>query len=105
MKQIEPITPEEVLKRGKLIPNEVFEIVNTMLVEKITPSKQIVVYTKDIANLVSKKLGISTDKVFEMHMLDIEDDYRKAGWECVYESPGFGDTFSAFFRFRIKDIK
>lgn len=99
---VKPITPAEVLEQGTLIPDDVFEIVNALLVEMITPAKEVVIETNALAKLVAERMNISRNEVFEKNMLDFEDDYKKAGWTVKHESPDRGEDFKSFFRFTFK---
>ena len=46
----------------------------------------------------------SADKICEEGWLDVEDVYRKAGWEVIYDAPGYNESFyEPSFEFRIKN--
>lgn len=37
--------------------------------------------------------------IFDKHWLDIEDTYRKAGWNVEYDKPGYCENYDAYFVF------
>ena len=106
MATIRPITPAEALTlKRKSIPSEVFEAVNTLLMEQSASERQDIILRQDdvvnqiIAVFAAKNVAITSDEIFARHLLDFEDHYRRAGWKVAYDSPRFGETFTSFFRF------
>ena len=99
---IKPITPSQAIsKKRESLPDEVIEAFNELIAEKWDGHKAS--FKQDeIASIIAKKLKISRNKLFDNGWLDVEDIYRKAGWEVVYDAPAFNETYDATFCFRKK---
>ena len=97
-----PITPDEVKQRVQnSIPEGVFEAFNEAIARKYR-SGRAVVLQKDVVALISEKMNVSDDAVFENHWLDVEDSYRQAGWKVNYDKPAYCENYEAFFEFERK---
>lgn len=46
---------------------------------------------------------ITVQTVWENKWLDVEDEYRKNGWEVEYDKPGLGESYPARFIFKPKE--
>ena len=96
---MKPITPKEVIKeKADSRPPEVFEVFNELIVRYWNGHESR--FSQELVlELLTAKLDCDNDKIISNHWLDIEDAYRKAGWEVVYDSPGYNETFPASFCF------
>lgn len=97
-----PISPEEVRKsRIDYIPSIIFETINELITNNFD-GKRSVVKQDDILNRVcTEGSGLSREKVFEHHYLDIEDFYRQKGWKVEYDKPAYCESYPATFTFSI----
>jgi hypothetical protein len=80
------------------IPEAVFEVFNR-LIAKAWVGQRAVVTQSEAADAIAAALEIPRAEVFERHLLDIEDAYRKAGWYVEYDKPGYNETYAAKFIF------
>jgi hypothetical protein len=89
------------------IPDFVFEVVNDMLVEKMSRSSGTAVLKQDdIAKAVRqhpeyKQLKPRPD-IYDKHWMDFEDHYRKAGWVVEYDRPAYNESYPPTFTFRVR---
>ncbi len=87
------------MKSSVKLPPEVFQVFNDLIKEDWDGS-QATVLQDEAAERIAKALGISRSKVFDKHLLDVEGFYEEAGWDVVYDKPGYNEDYTAFFRFR-----
>ena len=80
------------------IPPEVFEVFNDLILKNWN-GKQAKVCQKEVAVLVAVKLNITRDIVFDKNFLDIENNYRNAGWTVKYDKPAYDENYEAYFLF------
>lgn len=96
---IQPIRPEEVIgAKLKSIPDSVIETFNTLIVQNGT-SGAAVIKQGDVIALLKEK-GLDPREIYNKGWLDVEDIYRKAGWDVTYDNPGYNETYPATFTFR-----
>lgn len=103
-REIKPITPREA-SRGKLtsIPSEVYESFNE-LIQKNLQGNQAVVTQNEVVALICNKMKIkSRQQIFDNNWLDVEPRYEEAGWEVVFDKPGYNETYDASFTFTCKN--
>lgn len=97
-----PITPREARAgAGAALPPEVFQVFNE-LIQKAYKDGYATVKQEEAAVRIAQVLGISRSEVFDRGLLDVEEAYRKKGWEVVYDSPAFNETYPATFSFQEK---
>jgi F420-dependent methylenetetrahydromethanopterin dehydrogenase len=89
MSQIKPITPVEAMmsqRKGFVPPSEVIEAFNDLILRNLSCSGTATIYQDDAIKEIVKK-GLTRFQIFPDHsrcLLDIEDAYRKSGWNVVY---------------------
>lgn len=94
------ITPQEALAQQESdLPSFVIDAVNKRLAAGERHLKQDDLIA-DIIATASEDL--SRETIFMRKLLNFETHFRDAGWNVVYEAPGWGDTFSAYFTFSAK---
>lgn len=93
-----PIRPSEVSGRlNNSIPATVIDAFNELIVKNFTGSCAII-FQKDAIALIKKK-GINEGELFENRWLDVEDVFRKSGWEVLYDKPGYNESYEPTFQF------
>lgn len=103
--KVKPITPKQAEKKQhelKDIPDFIFEAFNQKIAESYDKGTAIV-YQNDIMNMVADNDDDSKpnrDEVFANHWLDVEEHYRKAGWEVTYHKTPYYSTDSCWFEFK-----
>lgn len=97
-----PIKPSQLKKD---IPESVFDCFNE-LINKHFDGHSAVVPQQEVVALHKAKNG---DKIleykFQYSWLDVENDYRDAGWDVQYEKPGYNEPGDAYFTFTPKKSK
>ena len=100
---IRPVTPADMPKKSDRIPDEVISAVNTMIIAGWDGDEAHVVQDdiirEALTNFNGSNIKMTRDELFDRHYLDIEECFRKAGWEVEYYSPERGETFKSYFRF------
>lgn len=99
-----PIKPKDVqAKKNADIPEEVFKVFND-LIKKAWNGHSATIMQFEAADEVAKALLIDKKEVYDRHLLDVEDAYRKAGWQVVFDKPCYygGDNYEPHFVFRKK---
>lgn len=100
--KVKPIGPKGLIKKRKNgIPNEVFEVFNELIAKKFN-GESAVVYQDEVMKLLVAK-GLKREEVFEQHWLDVEDNYRSAGWDVEYDKPAYNETYEAHFIFSLEE--
>lgn len=96
--KVQPITPSEVI-RGKRasIPDVVFEVFNELIAKKFDGISAVIGEDEVVQMLVKK--GLKEGEIYGNHWLDVEDNYRSAGWKVEYDKPGFNEEHEATFEF------
>ncbi len=103
---MKPITPDEVVSAKRdSFPHEVLEAFNEMIASEWNGTSSYF-KTKDVTALILSKMSttewperVTESKLFNNHWLDVEDIYRKVGWEVTYDNPGYNETYDASFKF------
>ena len=105
-----PITPQDAMKQKRLsIPPEVFEAFDELITRNIDISGVAIVLQDDAIERVCHKLGITTGTeltrgdVYKNGWMDVEEDYREAGWEVEYDRPAYYENYDAGYIFTAKD--
>lgn len=97
-----PIRPKDVAARKTAsIPEEVFVVFNNLIVENWTGSSATIMQA-DAALAIASALEISVSDVYNRKLLDVEDAFKKAGWNVKYDKPGYNEEYSAYFVFSKK---
>lgn len=95
-----PITPAEACnEQGVNIPSTVYESFNELLVAR-SADPIIVITQSEVVDRILDKLhdagvAVVRQRIFAEHWLDIEAEYRKAGWRVRYETYGSSWEFEA----------
>jgi hypothetical protein len=106
---VQPISPQEALDlKITTIPDEVIEVVNQMLTERMTKRGSVTLLQKDIVANVMLRMStsgarVTSNAIYENHWLDFEPFYEKAGWKVQYDKPAYCESYEANFTFSKKD--
>lgn len=92
-----PISPYDIPE--KPIPGGVFEAFNELIIREFDGNRA-VVWQKEAAKLASEKTGFSIDALYSKKFMDVELSYTKAGWEVVYDKPGYNESYPPSYTFR-----
>ncbi len=95
---MEPIRPEQVVDtKMKLVPTTVIKVFNDLISQNFSEGRAIVKQDHVVALLIAD--GLTNSDIFANRWLDIEDMYRKYGWEVEYDKPGYNEGYPATFTF------
>jgi hypothetical protein len=93
-----PVTPEQVAASTHL-PDAVFEVFNTLITERWDGACAVLMQ-EEVVQRIMHALSCARGTIFMKGYLDVEHAYRKAGWDVVYDKPGYNEPGHAFFTFR-----
>ena len=106
---IEPIRPNEVTDVKKAtIPDEVIIAFNQLIIENWKKDSSSRFLQKKVIRMIQQRLGagvLSGEDIIDNGYLDVEDIFRKAGWDVEYDGPGYNETYEASFTFSKKKKK
>lgn len=111
---VKPITPDEVDKT-KVIPSFVIDafnyLINKRFSEKGINNGVAIVYQNEIISEIILRAAdpaikvhfgpVNEGRIFQEGWLNVEDMYRKAGWQVKYDRPVAyaGENYEPFFEF------
>jgi hypothetical protein len=98
MKNIKPITPEEV-EESQTLPDTVLAVWNELITKNYRNGKSVVKQNEAVNALVDVLL-YPRQSIFDKGYLDIEGVYRKAGWVVEYDKPAYNESYEATFTFK-----
>jgi hypothetical protein len=93
-------SPQDVIQAqatGAQIPDEVFDIINDMLVK--AGSSRIVIKQNELVEAITEMLGVSRQTVFSNSWLNFEPAYRAQGWLVKYDKPAYNENYDPFWIF------
>ncbi len=98
---IEPIRPDEVQDEfNSTIPDYVVEAFNKHIVLNWNGHQSKVRRDAVMADIIESPNGCtSKQSLFDNHYMDVEDLFRKAGWEVKYDQPSRGENFDPYYIF------
>jgi len=103
MATIQPITPQEVVdKKLETLPDAVIRAFNTLIVKKFDGYESTVEQEEVIKAIMAEDETIGRQEIFDNHWLDVEDIYRKIGWNVTFDQPGYNESYNAYFSFKKK---
>ena len=101
----QPIKPDEVEDRKTAdIPDQVFEAFNALIVRNFSGVSAVVKQVDAVDQIIKLRnaahFGCSRQEIFDNGWLNVEESYRKSGWDVEYDKPGYNETYEASFTFR-----
>lgn len=103
---VEPIRPKDVVKaKQESLPDEVIKAFNKLIAENWDGSSSRFKQNDAVARIKKTFLPkrMTSKKMYENNWLDVEDVYRKAGWDVYYDRPAYNENYPATFKFsRVK---
>ena len=101
---VKPVSPNEVVQGG--FPDFVLESFNLLIAQNFCGSsakveqEQVIDRILALANWGSG-FNVNRKEIFDNGWLNIEEIYRKEGWQVEYFKPCYrgGDNFKAYFKF------
>lgn len=104
MKKVQPLPANQInSSKPYEIPELVIVLVNNMLKEAWDRGSAIL-HTKDIMQKLKLAFDKTEKEILEMHWLDIEPIYRKAGYNVEYVKPAYGEQGEPYFKFENQSI-
>jgi hypothetical protein len=98
---IGPLSPDEVLRKGKdRIPEQVYDVFNELLMERWNGLSQVTIHQEEVMHALLIRLApIKRQEIYDRHWLDIEDIYRRYGWDVTFDRPDPGESGAAHWLF------
>ena len=92
-----PFSPSEVEQKWtSRIPGEIFEAINSLLVERWHGNNgKITIRQKEIV----ARVNIPEEEIYKNHWLDVEPFYKEMGWIVKYDKPAYCESYEAYFTF------
>lgn len=103
---IKAITKEEVNQdfKNRVFPDFVIQAFNECISESKIKKSDTVLQKDVVAKIKSltkdNELKITSKMIFDNHWLDVEEFYKKAGWDVSFYSYGYNETGNDYFTFR-----
>jgi len=100
-----PISPQEAkVSKRNLIPEFVFEAVNSLISEGLSVDGSVRLMQRDIVKRIMQlsPVTISAGEIYNNKWLDIESSYEEAGWKVLYDKPAYNESYEAYFKFKPK---
>ena len=97
----EPVKAADLIARGPSLPDFIYNIVNTLLEEKFDGEAARITQDEIIARICTSQ-GCKRHEVLDNGWLNFETAYRNAGWSVNYDSPGYNESYDAYFYFMPK---
>lgn len=96
---VKAISPDEIPVQKVLdMPDEVIECWNSMIARAYSGGSARITLKEASAEL-QNLFGKTHSEIRKLGYLDIEDVYRAEGWKVLYDSPGYNETYEAFYVF------
>ena len=96
-----PIKASEIMSvKNAAIPEVVIDVFNDFIIKNFNGRYANVVKDQVVEVLVQK--GLDRQKIYANHWLDVEDLFRENGWNVQYDSPGYDESYPAFYVFKVK---
>lgn len=98
MKPVSPKDVDDAVVLGANIPSPVVEVVNELLLS-LGGGQHTILKMGVVIERVVARSDITRAELFANKWLDFEPMYRAAGWEVVFEKPGYGESYDPFWKF------
>jgi len=104
---LKPIRPDSLIKLIEdRIPDEVIQAFNALIAKEWDGQEAIIAQDEVVreirSNFRKSDKPMSSEMIFDLNYLNIEDLYRKEGWKVVYDKPGYNEDYEAKFTFTPK---
>lgn len=95
---IKPITPKEIaLVKQTVFPEFVIKSFNELIAANYSDGSSTVMQKEVVIKIKEYEFA-----KFNNDWLNVEEIYRKAGWEVTYDGPGFNESYEPHYIFRKK---
>ena len=93
-----PLKPEEASKiHADHRPEAVIDVFNELIADNFDGVKSRVMQAEVIERLAER--GVSSADAYAKHWLDVESEFRRAGWSVKYDKPGYNEDYEPYFVF------
>jgi len=91
---VKPITPQEAMEQtGSHIPDFFLAAINRLITVNIQGDESVTLKQEDIINEILHRNGCCRQDIFHYRWLEFESVYEKAGWEVLYDKPGYCESY------------
>lgn len=102
-KSIKPVSPSQLIQD---FPEEVIQAFNNLLSAKGNNTSITILKENAVAEIlrVFKDSGkeVTENEIYKNNWLDVEETYRRAGWDVHYDGPAYCESYKAFYTFNKK---
>jgi hypothetical protein len=96
------ITPEELRKYVRPIPDTVIAAVNKLLQDRWGGGNVIHLSKEAVIDAIrDAEPDVSRQEIYDRKWLDFESIYRAAGWEVLYHKPTYAESWESYFEFKL----
>ena len=96
---MKPVTPEELSEAPeRSFPDEVIEAFNQLIRENYRNGGARFTF-KQAASRIADRMRVPLSYVYVEKMLDVEEAFRKAGWQVVMDKPGYNESYEGYWVF------
>lgn len=100
---VKPIRPSEVAKNKiNVIPDPVIKAFNEIITLNYNDGISHFKLKEVVKLILTKNPRIKESDLFDNNWLDVEDMYRRAGWQVEYDNPAYNESYDANFTFTRK---
>jgi hypothetical protein len=97
-----PMRPTDLgFVQASIVPQEVFDVFNEEIASRWSGSSAVVKQDYVVSTILERLEWDPNDRraVFDNGYLNIEEAYRAAGWNVVYDKPAYNETYTANWTF------
>lgn len=97
-----PMRPTDLgFVQASVLPQEVFDVFNEEIASNWSGSSAVVKQDYVVSAILSRLEWSSDNRqaIFDHGFLNIEEAYRSAGWNVVYDKPGYNEFYTANWTF------
>jgi hypothetical protein len=114
MSEVKAITPKELEVKPITFPDYVVNAFNKLIAEKYEKARlsgSKITFTIKQSEAIDEIMtqarllkwkGVTKDKIFREHYLDVEKFYEQSGWKMVFDKPGWDENYEAYWTVSVK---
>lgn len=102
MSTVKPVSPQD-LASGVVhaAPAFVIEAFNNMITRTHVNGRAQFTQ-KAVVEEIQRLVQVSKEDIYKSGWLNVEPHFRSAGWNVVFDKPGYNESYDAYFVFSVK---
>lgn len=97
-----PITPDDMIAQKETNLSIYLPVWNNLIIQNWDGNKSIIYLDEIITSLIEYFPNLKKQTIFKHNILDVEDIYRKVGWDVIYDKPAYNEDYKTHFIFKKK---